>query len=154
MCIIVHTQINLKNTHLSDKNLAVSLLWDRLGISISTICAIHCLLLPVFVALLPLWSFGVVIHEWLHPLFILLILPTVYYASKRSHFQRKIIRLLFGGLFLLVTGWGLGHFWIGLWFETGMTVIGSLVLIAGHWLNYRHHRVCSNKNHNHHPVEP
>lgn len=60
--------------------------------------------------------------------------------------------MLSGGLLLVAAGWGLGHFWLGLTFETILTVVGSFILIAGHWLNYKHHRTCKNLQHNHHPV--
>jgi len=78
-------------------------------------------------------------------------LPTVYYASKKSHYDKKITGLLYGGILLVAAGWGLGHFWLGLAFETALTVAGSFTLIGGHWLNYKHHRTCKNVRHNHHP---
>lgn len=135
---------------MSDKSFTTSSFWDKVGIGISGVCAIHCLFLPIVVAVLPLWSFAEVLHDWLHPIFILLIAPTVYYAARRSHYDQKITGLLISGLLLIVIGWLLGHFWIGLWFETTLTVIGSLVLITGHWFNYRHHQICENREHNHH----
>lgn len=133
-----------------EKSFTASSFWDKVGIGISGVCAIHCLVLPVFIALLPLWGFAEILHDWLHPVFILLIAPTVYYASKRSYFDRRIVGLLTIGFLLIVIGWLLGHFWIGLWFETILTVIGSAVLIAGHWFNYRHHQTCKNEQHTHH----
>lgn len=150
MCIFIHTLIQLKI--LPEKSFTASILWDKLGIGISGICAIHCLLVPVLIAVLPLLDFTTVMHDWLHPVFILLIVPTVYFASRRSHFDKKITRFLFGGFFLVLIGWFPGHFWIGLWFETTLTILGSGVLITGHWFNYRHHQSCDNKKHNHHPV--
>jgi hypothetical protein len=78
-------------------------------------------------------------------------LPTVYYASKKSHYDKKITGLLYGGIVLVAAGWGLGHFWLGHIFETVLTLSGSFTLIFGHWLNYKHHRVCKNASHNHHP---
>jgi hypothetical protein len=136
---------------LSEKSFTASILWDKLGIGISGICAIHCLLVPVLIAILPLWEFTAIMHEWMHPVFIILILPTVYYASRRSHFDRIITGLLTGGLILLLIGWSVGHYWIGLLFETVFTVAGSFALIAGHWFNYRHHQTCNIDRHNHHP---
>lgn len=134
-----------------EKSFTTSVLWDKLGIGISGVCAIHCLLIPVVVAVLPLWGFATVLHDVLHPVFILLIAPTVYFASKRSHFDRKITSLLTAGFLFILIGWVFGHFWIGFLFETILTVIGSAVLIAGHWFNYRHHQSCRVRKHNHHP---
>lgn len=151
MCIFIHTY-NFIQIFLSEKSYTASLLWDKLGIGISGICAVHCLLVPVLIAVLPLWDITTVIHDWLHPVFILLIIPTVYFASRRSHFDKKITRLLSAGLILILIGWVFGHFWIGLLFETALTVAGSVFLIAGHWFNYRHHQSCDIKKHNHHPL--
>jgi len=137
---------------LPEKSLTSSVLLDRFGIGVSGICAIHCLVVPVLISVLPLWSVSMTIHEWLHPLFILLLLPVVYFAAKRSHYDRKITTLLITGFLLLLAGWLLGHFWLGLIFESAATFTGSILLIAGHWFNYRHHRVCTNHRHNHHPV--
>ncbi|REL33481.1 MerC domain-containing protein [Rhodohalobacter sp. SW132] len=136
-----------------DKSITASVLWDRFGIGVSGICAIHCLLLPVFIALMPVATVSSVISEWLHPLFVILIAPTVYFASKRSHFDRKVTGLLVSGFILIVAGWLIGHYWLGFWSETGLTLGGSILLILGHWKNYRHHQKCTNHNHQHHPVE-
>lgn len=138
---------------MSEKSLTASLLWDRLGIGVSTICAIHCLFLPVIIALMPVATVGSVLSEWLHPLFVILIVPTVYFAAKRSHFEGIVTGLLLAGFVLVLAGWLIGHYWLGFWVETGLTMSGSMFLIAGHWRNYRHHQTCENKAHQHHPVE-
>lgn len=152
MCIIVHTLFNETTDYtLSDKTFSSTAIWDRLGISISTVCAIHCLFFPVIISLLPLWSFAEFLHDWAHPVFLILLAPTVYYAAKKSLYDKKITGLLYGGILLVAAGWGLGHFWLGHTFETVLTVVGSFALIAGHWFNYKHHRTCKNVHHNHHP---
>jgi hypothetical protein len=129
------------------------MIWDRLGLSLSVLCAIHCLFVPVVLALLPLTPLALTIEAWLHPVFILLITPTVFYASRRSHYDKKIVSLLSGGLILILMGWIVGHLWLGEFFETAATLIGSILLIAGHWFNFRHHQSCKNASHAHHPLE-
>lgn len=129
------------------------MLWDRLGIGVSTVCAIHCLFLPVLIALMPVATVGSLLSEWLHPLFVLLIAPTVYFAAKRSHFERTVTVILVAGFVLILAGWLIGHYWLGFWTETGLTIAGSIFLITGHWRNYRHHQTCENKSHQHHPLE-
>lgn len=136
---------------MAEKSITASLLWDRFGLGLSAICAIHCLFFPVLIAILPLAS-ATFMHEWAHPLFALLIAPTVYYASKRSHFDQKITWFLVAGFLLILIGWLVGHYIVGLWFETGITVAGSFMLIWGHWLNYRHHQTCNVASHEHHPL--
>ncbi|MCC5914593.1 MAG: MerC domain-containing protein [Balneolaceae bacterium] len=135
-----------------DKSITASVFWDRFGLGVSAICALHCLFFPVLIALLPLTAIAPFLSEWLHPLFILVIAPTVYFASKRAHFDRKIVGYLLSGFLLITAGWLLGHLWLGYLVEVVATVAGSFLLIAGHWLNYRHHRTCNNAAHKHHPI--
>jgi len=134
-----------------NKSVIASVIWDRIGLSVSGICAIHCLFFPVFLTILPLWPLAFEIHEWVHPVFIILLLPVVFFASRRSHFDKWISTLLVTGFLLLLGGWLLGHYWLGFWFETATTLLGSGILITGHWMNYRHHQTCKNESHLHHP---
>ncbi|MEX1011758.1 MAG: MerC domain-containing protein [Balneolaceae bacterium] len=135
-----------------DRSLTARLLWDRIGISLSAICTVHCLLLPVFISLLPVWPALHEVQEWAHPVLIVLLLPVTWFAARRSHFDRKISTILFIGLVLVIAGWLIGHNWLGYREELILTLAGSLFLVAGHWKNYRHHQTCSNQHHRHHPV--
>lgn len=134
-----------------EKSITTTLLWDRLGIGVSGICAIHCLVFPIIISLLPIWPVATAIHDWTHPVFIVLLIPTVYFAAQRSHYSKKVTVPLVTGLVMVILGWLLGHFWFGAGTETLLTLLGSAVLIAGHWMNFRHHRVCKNSSHRHHP---
>lgn len=137
---------------MSHKSITASLLWDRFGIGVSGICAIHCLFFPILISTLPLMSVASVVHEWAHPIFVLLLAPAVYFAARRSHYDKTITLILGVGFLAIIVGWLVGHYWLGFLFETSMTLFGSGMLIAGHWFNYRHHRVCKNRSHNHHPI--
>lgn len=138
---------------MSEKNISISVIWDKLGLSLSVLCAIHCLFIPVMIALLPLSPVALTIEHWMHPIFAVLIAPTIFYAVRRSHFNSKIVSLLSVGFLFIIAGWLIGDFWLGHTFETVTTLIGSILLIAGHWYNYRHHQTCSNDTHHHHPLE-
>lgn len=127
-------------------------MWDRIGIGVSVVCAIHCLLFPVVVALLPIVPLAGDSYHWVHPLFLLLIVPTVFYAARRSHYDRRILIWLLSGLLLVTLGWLGGHGWGWRWVETVLTLLGSVALVRGHWRNYRHHQACTNRSHHHHPV--
>lgn len=137
---------------MANKSVTASVLWDRFGIGVSTICAVHCLIFPVLISTLPLWTFAPVLHEWAHPVFLVLLAPIVFYASRRSHYDFTITSVLVGGFVVVLAGWLLGHYWLGFLFETSVTLLGSGLLIAGHWFNYRHHRKCRIRSHKHHPV--
>ncbi|SRR6056297_354969 len=154
-CVLLYTlKIRPQNTYfLPEKTLTASILWDKFGFGVSTICAIHCLFFPVLISILPVTTFLPALHNWAHPVFIITLIPIVYFASRRSHYDITIVSLLAGGFLIVVAGWLGGHFLFGYAFETITTLFGSAVLIAGHWFNYRHHQQCSNKSHHHHPVE-
>ena len=121
-----------------EKN-ASATIWDKLGISLSVLCAIHCLTFPILFSLLPLWHGHHAAEEWIHVVFLILIIPTIYLVMKGHHI-RLVTFLLIGGFSVLVLGLILGfmHFEI---LETVVTVIGSVLLISGHFLNYRSHQI-------------
>ncbi len=134
------------------RSLAKRSIWDRIGIGVSTVCLIHCLSIPVLVSILPLWPPIAGVNDWVHPVLILLIAPVIFFAIRRSHYDRKITSLLIFGFLLITAGWLLGHHLFGLITEIILTSTGSVALIYGHWKNYRHHQVCTNRSHNHHPI--
>ena len=111
-----------------------------MGIGLSGLCAIHCLFFPVVVALLPLFPVAETIHFWTHPILFLLIVPTVYYALRKSDVPVNVPVLLYSGLFAIALAWIL-HDLVGLWGESIITLAGSGLLITGHWFNFKNHRV-------------
>ena len=113
-------------------------IWDKLGISLSVLCAIHCLTFPILFSLLPLWHGHHAAEEWIHVVFLIFIIPTIYLVMKGQH-TRLVTFLLMGGFGVLVTGLivGVMHFET---LETVITVFGSTLLISGHYLNFRSHQ--------------
>jgi len=110
--------------------------WDRVGIGLSGICAIHCLLVPVIVALLPLWPAFEEFHEYTHLIFFIAISPAVYLSLRRRHSSPKITILLLSGLGVIFIAWYLND-QLGEYGEAGITLVGSILLISGHWMNYK-----------------
>jgi len=122
--------------------------WDRLGIGLSGLCALHCLLMPVALSLLPMWSTLQAVHAWVHPALLVLMLPVVGGALHRARHTGHVgtAALLGLGFLTLVAAWW-GH---DLWGAAGErigTVAGSALLIAGHVLNWRRHRACAKPAH-------
>lgn len=113
--------------------------WDRIGIFLSGLCAVHCLFFPVAIALLPLWPVAESVHAWSHPLLFLLIAPTVFFAVRSEGVPNRVPKLLFVGLGVIALAWLL-HEWLGMWGESVITTLGSAFLVTGHWFNYRHHQ--------------
>ena len=114
-------------------------LWDRLGISLSGLCAAHCVLTSLALAVMPLWSLVEGVHEWLHPAFVVLLIPTTVLAlrrARRHRHARQVSLLLGGGMLLVLAALGVGAV-SGPLAEAAVMFVGSLVLIAGHWRNSR-----------------
>ena len=105
---------------------------DKVGLSLSALCVIHCLLLPVIGASLPIigaWSE----IEWVHKLLVVLALP-VALSVIISNSAATYIRALAGaGIVLLFTA----AFWEPLHdHETLLTVIGAILLGAAHMIRF------------------
>ncbi len=121
--------------------------WDRLGLFLSSLCAIHCLLTPLLVLSLPLVSESFE-NPWVHIVMAFFVLPVGLYAfvsGYRRHGQKRV--LVFGllGLFLIAGAafWPVLFFAGGLakegrfFWEEGVTIIGSFFLLSAHLINRR-----------------
>ncbi len=125
----------------ADQMLARWIDWDRLGIGLSGLCAVHCLLTPVALSLLPLWPALQAVNAWVHPSLLVLLLPVVVGALRRARRTGRIatVALLGSGFLVLVGAWW-GHDVWGAVGERIVTVAGSALLISGHVQNWRCHR--------------
>jgi len=105
--------------------------WDRIGVWISSACAVHCLLMPVLLLALPLWPGAHIIHEVAHPVLAIALVPVTLVAMRTS---KEGALWLFVGLGLV--GMGLfAHDVLGDLSGSALTLLGSLFLITGHRCN-------------------
>ena len=120
---------------------------DKLTIGLSLGCAIHCLSVPILLAMLPGMAALQLDTEAFHFWMLVAVLPTSIYALTMGCKQHKRYRLfLLGltGLSLLVLALALGEARIGELGEKILTLIGGAFVALGHWLNYR---LCQTQNH-------
>ena len=113
---------------------------DKLAISLSFLCTLHCLLLPLLVALLPAVSTLAMDSEWFHYAMVLMVIPLSFFALTLGCKQHQQYRILFlGGLgvCLLITAVLFGHDLGGELAEKVLTVIGASFVALGHVLNFR-----------------
>lgn len=108
--------------------------WDRLGIGLSLACLIHCLTLPIVASGLAIWA-AVDLHLWL-ALLIVPIAGVVAWNAHRTHRHRWVGPLLLVGSACIVGAILLDPF-VSAWTETAVTAIGSVLVVAGHWIHYR-----------------
>jgi uncharacterized membrane protein YfcA len=123
--------------------------WDAIGMGASTLCAIHCLILPIALAFAPTLAHFVPGTEIVHRSLACLLAAVgliAFWAGYKVHRRKVVLLLLTVGImgvtvgayadFLLPT-----HSW-----EVVITVFGSSFLIAAHYLNRtlcRSCRVCT-----------
>ena len=105
--------------------------WDRVGVWVSSVCAVHCLLMPLLLLALPFWPGAHVIHEAAHPVLAVALVPITLMAMRKSK----------EGVLWLLTGLGLvsiglfAHDVLGSLSGSVLTLIGSMFLITGHRCN-------------------
>lgn len=119
---------------------------DKIAIVLSTMCAIHCLTLPVALIAFPLLATTFVGDEHFHWLLMWLILPSSILAlglGCRRHKDQFVIGFGILGLALLVVMAMVGHDLLGEIGERIGTISGSGFLISGH---IRNHHLCRRDN--------
>jgi len=113
---------------------------DKAAISLSVLCAIHCLGLPFLLVLLPSLSALSLDNEAFHLWMVVAILPTSIYALTIGCQQHKKYPLLILGsigLCLLLLALVLGEEVIGESLEKTLTMLGAMFVAAGHVWNFR-----------------
>lgn len=113
--------------------------WDKLGIILSSLCALHCLVTPLLVLALPMFD-SIFENEWVHLMMALFVVPVglfAFWSGYRHHLQKKVFALGIVGL-ILVGGAPLApHSWVDFFGHDLITISGSFFLIVGHVLNRR-----------------
>jgi len=112
---------------------------DPMGMGLASLCLIHCLLLPVLAAMLPVLGLAAE-AEWLHKLFVLAAIPTSLWALAKRIQQKArawFAMAVVVGLGLLISAAFVPPLEE---FETPLTVAGAIVLFAAHFAWWRQHR--------------
>ncbi|MBB6521251.1 MerC domain-containing protein [Pseudoteredinibacter isoporae] len=115
-------------------------LGDKLAISLSALCAIHCLAAPVLLVLLPSLAGLALLDEEFHRWLIFAVIPcSILSLGLGCRQHRKLSVLFYGavGIFLMLTLLVLGHEYLGETLERVLSLIASLLIAAAHWQNYR-----------------
>jgi len=112
--------------------------FDGLAMSLSGLCLIHCLALPVLAVSLPIMG-AFAKAQWVHWAFVALAAPVSMLAlfGRAPHPSWPLVAMATVALGLLVAGaagWP-DHDW-----ETALTVVGGLVLAGAHAVNWRRKR--------------
>lgn len=112
---------------------------DGGAVAISALCAVHCLALPVLLVLFPLLGATVLTDESFHAILLWVILPTSILAIALAwgrHHDAVVLSLVGVGLTILVFAATWAHDHAELWVDQTLSVIGGLILAAGHIRNF------------------
>jgi hypothetical protein len=119
--------------------------FDRIAIGLSAICIVHCLAIPLLVALLPVAAISFGDSQHFHGLMLWLVVPTSFVGfllGYRVHRRTGLLALAAFAIAVLGAAAVYGHSAWAEWLEIPVTVAGSLMLAAAHWMNFRAVRLC------------
>lgn len=118
---------------------------DRMGITASMACAVHCVFTGIFFLVLPglfEWAHGSALFSVLssgviHWAFALMVYPLAIFSLTRGYkIHRKTNMLALGGFGLILITLGLVA--PSIFHETLFTISGGVALALAHFLNLRH----------------
>jgi|TARA_X000001036_G_C20239565_1_gene627454 EamA domain-containing membrane protein RarD len=115
---------------------------DGLAISLSFLCAVHCLFMPSFIILAPSLLSISFDNEFIHYLILALAIPISIFALSagyKAHKSLSMIFIGFLGLSILLFAVLFGNNLFGEIGEKGLTLFGSVIVASAH---YRNLKVC------------
>lgn len=110
---------------------------DAAAIALSMLCLVHCLALPIAISLLPAATHLLDVPEEVHAILFLVAAPISAYAISAGYRRHGFL------LPMLIAAAALGLIGLGAFgglsvlLETGVSVAGSLLLVAAHVANLR-----------------
>jgi len=114
-------------------------LLDKVAVSTSAICAIHCLCLPLLLGVFPAMGATLFGDEFFHVLLLWMVIPlglVALFLGCRKHKSRLVAVMGLIGLTFLVIAASAGHDLLGEAGERAATLIGAVAIAAGHLRNY------------------
>jgi hypothetical protein len=119
--------------------------WDKLGITLSALCLVHCIGLPILIASGSLLALSAGADEGLHQWLLWAIAPVAVLAvlpGWRRHGHHRVIAGMAVGLGLIGTAAFAGNAVLSAGTERLLTLSGGLVLVASHWVNLKLCKSC------------
>ena len=119
---------------------------DKTAISLSIVCALHCLALPSLLVFLPSLKALNLADEMVHLWMLVAVIPISIYALTmgcRKHKRLSIMLLGLVGLAVLIAAALLGHDILGEAGEKAVVTTGAFIIAVSHWQN---HQLCRRLN--------
>jgi hypothetical protein len=132
--------MNLSNKIKLTKDMNTQVKADKLSITLSLACMIHCLLMPAFLILTSGFLALSIDNEFIHKVFLIIVLPVSLYALIAGYRNHKILSYLYlgvSGLWLLIFAVFFGEGVFGEYAEQSLTLVGSIIVAFSHYQNYQ-----------------
>lgn len=126
-------------------------LTDKFSISLSILCAIHCLALPLLLVALPSLGALQLQNEAFHIWMLIAVIPISIYALTmgcKKHQRYRLFLWGFSGLTLMILAVLLNHELLGESGEKALTLLGAVFVVIAHWGNFKRcqqHKECQTK---------
>jgi hypothetical protein len=114
-------------------------IWDRIGISASLLCVVHCLFTPLLVLFMPIAG-EFLSHHMFHVIVAIVVFPIAVWAlwnGFSQHRKRSVLYFGAAGIFLMSAGMILGDY-DRVYEYLGMIVAGLMLA----WAHYSNLRAC------------
>jgi len=126
---------------MDDNSAKTTSLLDNAAVALSGLCLLHCLALPMLIAVLPfLGQFGA---GHFHIQMLIAVVPVSIIAFAlgfRRHHSRSVVAWGGVGVLLLMVGGTIAHGSYGIVADRLLTICGALILAAAHYFNNRFSR--------------
>ncbi|WP_189402942.1 MerC domain-containing protein [Arenicella chitinivorans] len=113
---------------------------DRISIGLSTLCVVHCLATPLLLVLVPALGTTFFAGEELHFYLVVGVVPASCFSlglGCKRHQRIWVALLGIAGLSMLVFALNLERVDIAPHWESSITLLGSLLISAAHFCNFR-----------------
>ena len=113
---------------------------DKTSISLSLLCAAHCLFLPFLLILYPSLASLPMGDEAFHVWMLVAVVPLsmfALYQGYKSHNSKVILSIGFLGIAVLIMTTLLGHDLLSEDLEKMFTLVGALIVAGSHFVNFR-----------------
>jgi len=113
---------------------------DKIAISLSVLCAIHCFATPMLLVFLPAMAGVLMEPELLHMWMVIVVLPVSALALTlgcKKHRKSGVLAFGTTGLALMLIAVASGALGLGESAEKGLTLFGAALISMAHFWNYR-----------------
>ena len=127
-------------SQLNKMSVKTQLRTDKWAMTLSFVCALHCLLVPSFFILTSGFFAISIDNEFIHYSILLFAVPISCYAlisGYKNHNTLKFLISGFGGLFMLIFAVMFSGILYEEFGEKSITLLGSILVIYSHYKNYQ-----------------